>query len=55
LKVIHAKDKVQYRKAKMQRRITGWRLLSAATLAARYNVGDASYAEKLAYVKALLP
>jgi hypothetical protein len=55
LKVIHPKDKVQYRKAKMQRQITGWRLLTAATLASRYNVGDSSYAEKLNYVKALLP
>ncbi len=48
-------QKVKYRKAKMKRVITGWRMASTVSLAERYNAGDSNYQAKLDYVLALFP
>lgn len=48
-------QKLKYRKATMQQVFTGWRALTTANLAMRYNVGDATYAMKLKYVLDLFP
>jgi hypothetical protein len=50
VKMLQPKQKVKYRKASIQRVITGWMTVDTANLASRYNVGDASYKEKLDYV-----
>lgn len=42
--------KLKFRKARMQRVMTGWRELNPINVAQRYNVGDPNYAEKLNYV-----
>jgi LysM repeat protein len=54
-KVLKIGQKIKYRKASMQRVITGWRALTTANLATRYNVGDPHYMEKLDYVLSLFP
>jgi len=54
-RMIFPKQKLKYRKAGMQRVITGWRPFTTSTIAATYNVGDPKYKEKLDYVLALFP
>ncbi|HLL55993.1 MAG TPA: LysM domain-containing protein [Myxococcaceae bacterium] len=46
-------DVITCRKASVQRVITGWLPFDTKTLAARYNIGDARYADKLDYVLSL--
>jgi LysM repeat protein len=53
--VLHPNQKLQYRKATVQRVITGWSALNTTNLAAGYNVGDPSYKEKLDYAISLFP
>ncbi|HQU42528.1 MAG TPA: LysM domain-containing protein [Pirellulales bacterium] len=48
-------QKLTYRKAAIRRVITGWNMLNSANLAAKYNVGDPNYNEKLDYVMSLFP
>lgn len=48
--VLHAGQLLVFYKAHMGRKITGWRSFDPTTVAQRYNVGDANYAEKLRYV-----
>ncbi len=51
--VLRIGEALQYRKAKLQLSIVGWRSWDYATIAARYNGGgDKHYAEKLEYVHA---
>ncbi|MGZ3458545.1 MAG: LysM peptidoglycan-binding domain-containing protein [Archangium sp.] len=52
-KILHAGDVIQCQKARIQTVISGWRPFDTKTVAARYNVGDARYAEKLDYVLSL--
>ncbi|MGD0570791.1 MAG: LysM domain-containing protein [Candidatus Sulfotelmatobacter sp.] len=54
-RMIHPKDVLKYRKASIQRVITGWRDFTSMTVVAdRYNGGgDPDYAAKLVYVLAL--
>jgi hypothetical protein len=40
-------------KARIQTVISGWRPFDTTTIAARYNVGDDKYAQKLDYVLSL--
>jgi hypothetical protein len=55
LKVLHAGDKVLYRKARIERVIVSWRNFTPANLATYYNGGgDACYAQKIEYVLKLL-
>lgn len=51
--LLRPKDKVKFRKAKVERVIVGWRVINATSLAQRYNVGDPSYAAKLTFVMGL--
>jgi hypothetical protein len=54
-KVIHPGDVLTYRKASIQRVITGWLTFSNGMVAQRYNGGgDADYADKLAYCLATM-
>ena len=53
--VLHPGQKLKYRKASIQRVITGWMGATSANLAARYNTGDSHYKEKLDYVLSLFP
>lgn len=43
-------DKLKYCKAKIERIIVGWRIISASIIAQKYNVGDRNYSKKLTYV-----
>ena len=52
-KILQPKQVLKYRKASIQRVITGWMAVTTANLASRYNVGDPSYQEKLDYVLSL--
>jgi LysM repeat protein len=54
-KVLKIGQKIKYRKASLQRVITGWRPLTTANLAKLYNHRDPHYMEKLDYVLALFP
>lgn len=47
---LHPGQVLQFHKAHMGRRITGWRTFEPNVIAKQYNVGDPSYAEKLRYV-----
>ena len=53
--VLKVGQKIKYRKASIQRVITGWSAISTTSLATRYNSGDPDYKEKLEYVLALFP
>ncbi len=53
--VLHPGQKLKFRKASIQRVITGWMGVNSANLASRYNAGDPQYKEKLDYVLSLFP
>lgn len=52
-RVLQPGQKLRYRKARVERVITGWYPATPANLASRYNAGDAAYALKLEHVLAL--
>jgi hypothetical protein len=47
--VLHPKDVLLYRKARVELVVVGWRTFDTQTIAQRYNVGDADYSNKLNY------
>lgn len=47
---LHPGDVLRFHKAHTGRKIIGWHAFTPDVIAAKYNVGDASYAEKLRYV-----
>ena len=47
---IHSKQVLKFRKASIQRVISGWRDFTTGNIASRYNVGDLDYSAKLDYV-----
>jgi hypothetical protein len=48
--VLQPKQKLKWRKASIQRVITGWMAANSSNLATRYNAGDKNYKEKMDYV-----
>jgi len=47
--VLKPKQSVNIQKATQRKKITGWNPISTTMIAARYNVGDSRYAQKLDY------
>ncbi len=47
--VLKPKQSVNIQKATQRKKITGWNPISTTVIAARYNVGDSRYAQKLDY------
>ena len=53
-KILKIGQKIKWRKAKMQRVIIGWHVITTAKIASTYNAKDPNYQQKLDYVLTLL-
>lgn len=47
--VLHPGQEIYYKKASMQKRISGWCIITPQVIADIYNIGDAKYKEKLVF------